>query len=782
VFVFAHLSDPHLSPVPVPYPWQVFNKRFTSYLGWVLRKRHIHSPVLLETMLADIRGFEPEHIVVTGDLTNIALPAEFIAARRWLEDIGSAADVTVIPGNHDACVRIDWHHSLAHWAQFMSGSREAGGREAPPSSPGDFPFVRRRGAIAFVGLTSAVPMPVTGTPAAGRLGAQQIAGLRKTLTALGREGLFRVILIHHSPLLEVSIRKALLDAPDFIDVLADAGAELVLHGHLHQSDFEEIALPGGAIPVIGVPSASARPYRGRPAARYHIYRLSGRRNAWRLDVEVREGLPGQSEFRTERKFNLDLRQGGLTSGSSLETARGLPTGVAAAKRDELSWVGGATPSTPIFTPQPLRLPVKDRFLKFAEGFAYDLIGLPVAVAYLMKRREPSPEATAVDYIRAVYCRNYWRRTGGLRRGLFACAIWPFAFAAYAARLTALNGSYVRGLTTKGAIRQLGEQLGLALRISMAPYWYYMFEIYGDQRRKTAHLYLQRYETKGYIYGLLQPHHDDGMQDKASFWRNCHAMGVKAVPVLFELRDGKVVVPEGGKPPALLREDLFVKPRVGRGGRNAERWNYDGRGGWQNRAVGTLGMDELLRHLANLSVKRDYIVQPRVGNHPDLTDVNNGALATVRIVTCRNERGSIEATDAALRMAIGKNDTVDNFHAGGIAAAVDLETGRLGPASNMGLRPGVGWRTVHPDTGAAIEGRTLPLWPQVIDLALRAHAAFPQRVVVGWDIAILPDGPAIIEGNVKPDLDIHQRVARMPMGNGRLAKLLAFNVARLLKAC
>ena len=775
MFVFAHLSDPHLSPVPVPYPWQMFNKRATSYLGWVLRKRHIHSPVLLETMLADIRGFEPEHIVVTGDLTNIALPAEFVAARRWLEDIGSASDVTVIPGNHDACVRIDWRHSLAHWAQFMSGSREAGGREAPPSSTGDFPFVRRRGAIAFVGLTSAVPMPVTGTPAAGRLGPQQIAGLRKTLAALGREGLFRVILIHHSPLPAVSIRKALLDAPDFIAVLADAGAELVLHGHLHQSDFEEIALPGGAIPVIGVPSASARPHRGRPPARYHIYRLSGQRDAWRLDVEVREGLPGQSEFRTERKFQLDLRQGGLKSDSSLGAALGLPAVAASPKRETAL-------SSSILTRQPLRRSVKDRFLQFAEGIAYDLIGLPVAVAYLAKRHQPSPEATPVDYIRAIYCRNYWRRARGLRRGLFACAVWPFAFAAYAARLTVLNGAHIRGQTAKGAIRQLGEQLALALRVSMAPHWYYMFETYEDQRRRTAHLYLQRYETKGCIYGLLQPRHDDGMQDKAGFWRRCHEAGINAVPVLFELRDGKVVVPEGGKPPALLREDLFVKPRVGRGGRNAERWDYDGRGAWQNRAFGTLGMDELLRHLASLSVKRDYIVQPRLANHPDLIDVNNGALATVRIVTCRNEAGGIEATDAAFRMAIGKNNTVDNFHAGGIAAAVDLETGRLGPASNMGLKPGVGWRTVHPDSGAAIEGRILPLWPQVVDLALRAHAAFPQRVVVGWDIAILPDGPAVVEGNVKPDLDIHQRVARTPMGNGRLAKLLAFNVARLLESC
>jgi hypothetical protein len=198
-------------------------------------------------------------------------------------------------------------------------------------------------------------------------------------------------------------------------------------------------------------------------------------------------------------------------------------------------------------------------------------------------------------------------------------------------------------------------------------------------------------------------------------------------------------------------------------------------------MGTLDANELLKHLANLSVERDYIVQPRVANHPDLADVNNGALATARVVTCRNEVGGFEATDAAFRMAIGTNDTVDNFHAGGIAAAVDMKTGRLGPASNMGLRPGVGWRTVHPNSGAAIEGRILPLWPQVIDVATRAHAAFPDRVVVGWDIAILADGPVVVEGNIKPDLDIHQRVTRGPLGDGRLARLLAFNVARRLTA-
>lgn len=339
VFVFAHLSDPHLAPMPVPYPWQMFNKRLTGYLSWQLRKRRIHHPALLEKMLQDIRSFEPDHVAVTGDLTNIALPAEFIAARRWLEGIGPAADVTVIPGNHDACVPIDWRHSFAHWAEFMSGSHRMGSPETLPMSVDDFPFVRRRGAVAFIGLNSAVPMPVTGTPAAGRLGAQQIARLRQSLTALRREGLFRVILIHHAPHPGLSIRKALLDAPEFAATLVETGAELVIHGHLHQSDFEEMAGPAGVIPVIGVPSASEKPHGDKPPARYHVYRLSGRPDAWRLEIEVREALPRQAGFRTERKLHLDLKQGGLRSGGSLRAAAGLSAGVTSLVAHDLRSAG-----------------------------------------------------------------------------------------------------------------------------------------------------------------------------------------------------------------------------------------------------------------------------------------------------------------------------------------------------------------------------------------------------------------------------------------------------------
>jgi hypothetical protein len=165
------------------------------------------------------------------------------------------------------------------------------------------------------------------------------------------------------------------------------------------------------------------------------------------------------------------------------------------------------------------------------------------------------------------------------------------------------------------------------------------------------------------------------------------------------------------------------------------------------------------------------------NHPDVSDLSNGALSTIRLLTCMNESGGYEATNAVFRMAVGGNSLVDNFHAGGIAAAVDMATGTLGPATDIGMRADCGWRDRHPNSGAVITGRVLPHWPETLAMACRAHAAFPDRVMIGWDIAVLADGPQIIEANGSPDLDIHQRCEGRPIGNARFGQLLAFHAQR-----
>jgi len=157
------------------------------------------------------------------------------------------------------------------------------------------------------------------------------------------------------------------------------------------------------------------------------------------------------------------------------------------------------------------------------------------------------------------------------------------------------------------------------------------------------------------------------------------------------------------------------------------------------------------------------------------------LATLRVLTCLDEEGRPQIVGAALRMAVGGNTTVDNFHAGGIAAPVELETGRLGCASNLGDNVELGWLSRHPDTGGQIKGKLLPLWPQVLALARQAHLAFADRIIVGWDIAILADGPSVVEGNSGPDVDIMQRGLKRGIGHGWFAELLLHHARSLQTA-
>jgi 3',5'-cyclic AMP phosphodiesterase CpdA len=293
-FTLAHLSDPHL-PLPGA-PWREFlNKRVTGLLSWSKNRRKIHLPRILDLLLADLKAVETNHIAVTGDLINLSLPEEFVAASRWLQLLGPADRVSVVPGNHDLYVPTDWAGGLALWAANMRGERASGEAPRQPENADDFPFVRRSGQITIIGTSTAVPMPPF--VAAGRLGAGQCRRLESILAGLGREDLFRVVLIHHPPLLGgVPRRKALLDANVFQDVIRSAGAELVLHGHTHLSGLSRIRTETGDVPVIGVPSASASPTRSKDPARYHLYRIKREPGSWSLEVEIRGLTEDRASF------------------------------------------------------------------------------------------------------------------------------------------------------------------------------------------------------------------------------------------------------------------------------------------------------------------------------------------------------------------------------------------------------------------------------------------------------------------------------------------------------
>jgi 3',5'-cyclic AMP phosphodiesterase CpdA len=265
----AHLTDLHATPARAGVP-ALLGKRFFGWLSWQLRRRHAHQERVLDALIADLERQAPDQIVVTGDLTNVAGEEEFPAARAWLERLGPPARVSIVPGNHDAYVPVPAERGVGLWSDYFES--DADGHEA---GPGEFPTLRLRGPLAVVGLCSALPTPFF--QAAGRLGEPQLARLEPLLARLGRAGLFRMLLIHHPPEpAVVSRRRELRDGARLREVLARAGAELVLHGHTHRDRVGSLPGPDGPIPVVAARSASDVGLHAGKGAQYHLYELEPR--------------------------------------------------------------------------------------------------------------------------------------------------------------------------------------------------------------------------------------------------------------------------------------------------------------------------------------------------------------------------------------------------------------------------------------------------------------------------------------------------------------------------
>jgi 3',5'-cyclic AMP phosphodiesterase CpdA len=283
----AHLSDVHLGPIRgfTPRYWNL--KRLTGYWNWRSTRQGQHQRRVLDRLVADVQAQRPDHIVVTGDLANIGLPQEHIDALTWLRALGSADRVSVIPGNHDIYARGGRDLGTRRWAAYMRSNAE-GAPLLGAADAAEFPFVRRLDGVALIGLNSAVPTPPL--IAAGRVGRDQLARLADVLERAKRQGLFRLVLIHHPPLPgQAAASRGLRDAAALQAILVAHGAELVIHGHNHVDMLAlQASASGASIPIVGVASASlAYRHKREGLARYNLYRIAG--PPWRLGL-VGRGL------------------------------------------------------------------------------------------------------------------------------------------------------------------------------------------------------------------------------------------------------------------------------------------------------------------------------------------------------------------------------------------------------------------------------------------------------------------------------------------------------------
>lgn len=150
------------------------------------------------------------------------------------------------------------------------------------------------------------------------------------------------------------------------------------------------------------------------------------------------------------------------------------------------------------------------------------------------------------------------------------------------------------------------------------------------------------------------------------------------------------------------------------------------------------------------VTKHLFLEELVHQHESLNKLCETSVNTIRIMTF-NDHGSPIILWAGLRIGNGINP-VDNFHAGGMGAEINLSTGKLiGPALDKDLNQ----FDYHPKSNVKIDGFEIPFWEEVKEMVKKASLESDKILVVGWDVAVTPEGPLIIEGNRRPGFDLVQ---------------------------
>lgn len=261
-------------------------------------------------------------------------------------------------------------------------------------------------------------------------------------------------------------------------------------------------------------------------------------------------------------------------------------------------------------------------------------------------------------------------------------------------------------------------------------------------------------SKRHLIRLQRRHNPQNLwrhtEDKAVFHRLCAGRGLPTPRLLGVLLESD---PEAAWWELISRqreEEFVIKPSFGAYGRGVRLFSPQ-RGGFRDPAGRRWTVAEILEDLKRDGDFHRFVVQPRVRNHPVLDDLTGSPyLQCLRVVTYVDPSGKADAYFALIKLIVGANsvDNLDGGRTGNIACPVDLEEGKLLPGHRI-LPERLTTIEVdrHPVTGARLPGVQLPWWKESIDLVLKAAVAFLPHRTIGWDVALAPAGPLLIEGNI-----------------------------------
>jgi len=325
--------------------------------------------------------------------------------------------------------------------------------------------------------------------------------------------------------------------------------------------------------------------------------------------------------------------------------------------------------------------------------------------------------------------------------------------------------HMRRLEVEGhhsAIHQAWELIRLKIQRGIGPAFYLRAGLYRRElswKDKLAYVGASKYDRL--IHSVNPVQYDYIARNKLETYRILTANNIPTPPVYGLVDgvsgrtwDGEILRSHGDLVRLVNRlgiDTVCFKFVSGTRGRGFYKVKINARGDVPTAIIEPTGeevpLPEFWETLRQAKLFDGYFCQGIIDQHPDIARFNPWSVNTIRSWMVRSVSGEWTMTLADLRMGIGKI-AVDNISVGGIAPAIDLESGRLSSAIRRHVDRSL--YAQHPVTGAQIEGTILPMWPEVKALCQRTAEIFPYYRLLAVDVAFGKDGPLIVEIGTSPD--------------------------------
>ena len=229
----GHISDLHILDLQGITPLRFINKRVTGGANLLFKRSHTHRTEVVEAALEHLQTQAIDHLVITGDFTNLALGTEFRRAKEIITRYFPPEKISVVPGNHDR-----YTAGAALTYRFEKYFADLLDDDIPTQGLKGWPRVKLLDGVAVIGLSSAIALPWLAS--GGRIGRRQMRALAELLQDERVKSRFRVVILHHPvtnrPHKRVEPGRGLLDRRALLNLLRFHRVELLLHGHNHYYD------------------------------------------------------------------------------------------------------------------------------------------------------------------------------------------------------------------------------------------------------------------------------------------------------------------------------------------------------------------------------------------------------------------------------------------------------------------------------------------------------------------------------------------------------------------